>query len=88
MARIGEKQVNHIAKLANLRLAPQEVKKFCHQLSKILNYIQQLEEVDTQNVAPTNQVTDLENVFREDKVKRGLTFKGFFKTKIILKKEK
>lgn len=58
--------VKHVAKLANLKLNEQEIEKFENQLSSILDYIKKLEEVDTNNIEPTSQVTGLENVTRED----------------------
>lgn len=65
--------VPHIAKLANLPLKPQEIKKFEKQLSEILSYVEKLKEVDTKNVDITSQVTGLENVTREDKTTPSLT---------------
>jgi aspartyl-tRNA(Asn)/glutamyl-tRNA(Gln) amidotransferase subunit C len=65
--------VKHIAKLANLTLAPEEEKKLEKQLSETLSYVEKLNEVDTKNVESTSQVTGLENVMREDEVKECLT---------------
>jgi aspartyl-tRNA(Asn)/glutamyl-tRNA(Gln) amidotransferase subunit C len=58
--------VSHVAKLANLPLSEKEIKQFDAQLEETLNYIEHLNEVDTTNVAPTSQVTGLENVVAED----------------------
>jgi len=58
--------VPHVAQLANLPLTPEEIKKFEKQLSEVLEYVKQLDQVDTKNVEPTSQVTGLEDVFRED----------------------
>lgn len=58
--------VSHVAKLANLPLNPKDLKKFEVQLAKILDYITQLNKVNTENVEPTSQVTGLENVIRDD----------------------
>lgn len=55
-----------IAKLANLRLSPDELEKFSVQLSAILEYVDQLKNVDTSAVPETSQVTGLVNVFRND----------------------
>lgn len=87
--------VKHIAKLANLPITDEEEKKFETQLGETLSYIEMLQEVDTKNVKVTNQVTGLENVFREDEVKSSLsqedalknasaTQNGFFKVAAIL----
>ena len=58
--------VSHVAKLANLPLTESEEKKFDSQLGSILEYVEKLQEVATENVEPTSQVTGLENVTRED----------------------
>ncbi len=58
--------VNHVAKLANLTLTPNEEEKFEKQLEDILAYFEKLKEVDTSGVEETSQVTGLENVTRED----------------------
>ena len=57
--------------MARLGLTDEEVKKFSTQLTNILQYIEVLNEVDTSVVAPTNQVTGLSNVMREDVMKGG-----------------
>jgi aspartyl-tRNA(Asn)/glutamyl-tRNA(Gln) amidotransferase subunit C len=58
--------VPHVAKLANLPLTEEEMKKFEKQLSEVLQYVTKLNEVDVKNVELTSQVTGLENVLRED----------------------
>jgi aspartyl-tRNA(Asn)/glutamyl-tRNA(Gln) amidotransferase subunit C len=58
--------VLHIAKLANLPLRKDEIEKYEKQLSSILEYIEKLQKVNTENVAETSQVTNLENVTRND----------------------
>ena len=73
--KLTKGQVLHIAKLAKLHLTEKEVRKFQHELSDILEYIEILNELDTKGVKPTSQVTGLENVFREDGVEKSLTQK-------------
>jgi len=63
---IDKEQVKHIAKLARIRLNEKEVEKFKRELSSVLDYVEKLKEVDTENVEPISQVTGLENVMRED----------------------
>jgi len=63
-------QVAHIAKLARLGLKGDEGEKFSRQLSDILGHMEMLNEVDTDKVEPTSQVTGLINVTREDKEER------------------
>lgn len=65
--KLTKEQVEHIAKLARLKLSEAEIAKFQTQLSGILDYVEQLNEVGTDNVEPTAQVTGLTNVTREDK---------------------
>lgn len=90
--------IKHIAKLANLTLSPAEEEKFSKQLEETATHIEGLEEVDTDEVEPTSQVTGLENIMREDVIIASLTqeealsnskstYKGFFKVKGILNSE-
>lgn len=65
--------VTHVAKLANLPLTGEEKKKFDKQLSETLDYVAQLEEIDTKGIEPTSQVTGLENITREDKSSKSLS---------------
>jgi aspartyl-tRNA(Asn)/glutamyl-tRNA(Gln) amidotransferase subunit C len=67
---LSAEQVKHIAKLARLGLRDEQVNKFAKQLSDILAYVEMLNEVKTDDVEPTSQVTGLENVTRNDKVIR------------------
>lgn len=60
--------VPHVAKLANLVLSEKEIKTFEKQLQNVLDYVEKLNEVKTEKVEGTSQVTNLENVFREDEV--------------------
>jgi len=62
-------EVRHIAHLARLKLSDEEVEKFSTQLTDILDWVQMLNEVDTDNVGETSQVTGLESVVRPDEVK-------------------
>jgi aspartyl-tRNA(Asn)/glutamyl-tRNA(Gln) amidotransferase subunit C len=58
--------VSHIAKLANLPLKKGDVEKYEKQLSQILNYIENLTKINTENIKETSQTTGLENVTKED----------------------
>ena len=65
-------EVEHVARLARLRLAPAELEKMRAQLSNILDHIDMLKEVDVVDVPPTAQVTDLLNILRPDEVRPSL----------------
>ena len=67
--KLTKKEVEHIALLARLGLTEAEMEKYAGELSSILDYVEQLKEVDTDGVEPTAQVTGLENVMRADEIK-------------------
>ncbi len=66
---LTEEQVKHIAHLARMALDKDEIKKFRTQLTKVLDYVEILKEVKTDNVKETSQVTGLKNVMEEDQIK-------------------
>ena len=66
MSKISSEEVEHVAKLAKLKLAKSEIDKFSKQLSKIISFVKELEQADTSKTEPTSQTTGLENVLRED----------------------
>jgi len=68
--KLSIEAVENIANLARLGLNQAEKKKFAEQLSSILDYVDQLKEVDTKNIKPTAQVTGLQNQLRDDEVKQ------------------
>ena len=55
-------QVKHIANLARLELTDEELSRYKGQLSAILDYFQQLEMLDTENVPPTANIADLQTM--------------------------
>ena len=59
-------QVRHIARLARLGLTHDDVDKFRHQLSDILDYFEKLAAADVEGVPPTAYPLDLHNVMRDD----------------------
>lgn len=65
---LTDQQVRRIAELARLGLSDDEIKKFAGQLTDIFQFVEMLNEVDTDNVEPTSQVTGLENVLDDDEV--------------------
>lgn len=67
---ITDKEVKHVAQLARMSLRPDEVKKFSSQLSKVIGYMDILNEVDVKGVAETSQVTGLKNVMGRDEIKK------------------
>ena len=66
--KLSKDEVKNVAKLARLKISEEETEKFSIQLSSILDYVQQLQEVNTDGVIETSQVTGLENKMRQDVV--------------------
>lgn len=66
---ISKEEVQHIAKLARLGLAPKEIEKLEKELSKILDYMAKLKEVDISKVEVMRHAIPIENVMREDQPK-------------------
>lgn len=63
---IDLEQVRKVALLARLELSPEEEKQFTGQLSSILEYVEQLGELDTANVEPTTRAIEVSNITRDD----------------------
>lgn len=70
---LSQADVLKIADLARIALSDDEVKQYQHDLTSILKFVDQLNEVDTTNVEPTSQVTGLENRTRPDEVNYSFT---------------
>jgi len=66
---ITKEEIKHIAELARLKLSDEEISNLGSDLDAILNYIEKLKEVDTNNVEPTSQVSGLSDVSRPDEIK-------------------
>lgn len=71
MSTITTDDVRHLAQLSSLQLTEDEVASLQGDIANILDYIKQLDELDTEGVEPTLQVTGLENVWRDDTVDDG-----------------
>ncbi len=95
--KLSTNDIKHIASLSNLNLSDEEVIKFSPQLSKIVEYVDILNEVDTKNTKPTYQVVGLTNIFHSDDIdvinmlsndkalsNTNSTHNGLFKVKAIL----
>jgi aspartyl-tRNA(Asn)/glutamyl-tRNA(Gln) amidotransferase subunit C len=65
--------VEKIAGLAKLSFTDEEKLKFTEQFNQILNYMQKLNELDTDHVSPTTSTSEVANVMRDDEVKPWLT---------------
>jgi aspartyl-tRNA(Asn)/glutamyl-tRNA(Gln) amidotransferase subunit C len=63
---INREQVQKVAHLARLQLTPEEEEKFTTQLNGILDYFEQLSELDVSHVEPTTRAIDVSNITRID----------------------
>jgi len=68
MKKIDKETVQKIADLAKLDLSEEELDNYSEQIEDILEYVDQLEELDTENVEPLSHVHDITNALREDEV--------------------
>lgn len=70
--KVSKNEVIRIAELAKLKLTEEEIIKFQIELSKILEYVEQLKEIDTKEVKPLSHPISRVNIFREDKVTKSI----------------
>ncbi|MFA4930679.1 MAG: Asp-tRNA(Asn)/Glu-tRNA(Gln) amidotransferase subunit GatC [Patescibacteria group bacterium] len=70
---ITEEEIVNIAKLCKIALEEGDKEKYAQDLSRILDYIKMLAEVDTKSVAPSYQVSDNQNILADDKVEPSLS---------------
>ena len=63
---IDRDQVLHVARLARLHLSEDELERMPAELSKILEHVERMNELDLEGVEPTSHVVELQNVLRED----------------------
>lgn len=64
--KITNDEVKHIALLSRLYLSDREIEIFSGQLNSIIEYVEQLNSLDTENIEPTSHVIPLNNVMRDD----------------------
>jgi aspartyl-tRNA(Asn)/glutamyl-tRNA(Gln) amidotransferase subunit C len=63
---ITRENVLHLAELSNISLSEDQIEPLIRDLDNIVNYFSQLDELNTENVEPTYQCFDMQNVWRED----------------------
>ena len=69
---ITKKEVEYIARLAQLEFNEEEKEEFTAQLNSILGYFHKLNELDTENTPPTAYIISMPNLLNEDKVEPSL----------------
>lgn len=71
--KIDHDALHKIAHLARLEIRPEEEKDMLQNLEKVLTWMEQLNEVDTDHVAPLLHMSEEINVFREDLAKQTIS---------------
>ncbi len=69
---IDREQVLHVARLARLRLTDDEVERMSGELSKILDHVERISELDLEGVEPTTHVVEVANALRADEPRPSL----------------
>ncbi len=70
--KISREEVEHVARLARLALPEDEIDRLTGEMDAILDYVEKLNELDTEGIVPTAHVVPVENALREDEVKPSL----------------
>jgi len=67
--KFKKSDIQHISKLARLKLSDDELKVYMEQLNSIVDYVEKLHDIDTQGIKPFEHVGETTNVTRDDEVK-------------------
>ncbi len=70
---VTKKDVEKIAELALLKFSDEELENLTPQMNEILNYMEKLNEIDTDKVKPLSHPVEQVNVFRDDKLKTSIS---------------
>lgn len=65
---VNQETIAHLAELSNFALTEAESTRLMSDIGEIVNYISQLDQLDTSGIEPTYQVIEMENVWREDEI--------------------
>lgn len=76
---ISKEEVKNIANLSRLHLTEEDLEKYSSDLSSIVEFVNTLNEVDTEGVKPTDHILDIKNVFRKDELKPSYDREELFK---------
>ena len=80
---LSDKEVQHIATLARIKLSEREQEKFRKDISSVLDYIDTLKRVETKHVEPLYQVTGLVNATRPDQSRPAFSMDGKLRKLLI-----
>ncbi len=77
--KVSKEEVKYIASLAKLKFSEEEITGLTGELSRILEYVEKLNELDTGNVEPMPHPLEKKNVFRNDEKKKSIDTKKALK---------
>lgn len=77
--KISEEEVRHVATLSKLAFSEEETSQFATTLTKIVDMVELLNEVDTEGIAVTTTMADRKNVMRPDLAQAGTNREDLFK---------
>ncbi len=77
---ITRDDVVYIAKLSRLDIDDSDLDNYVQHLQQILKYVEKLNEIDTSNVEPTVHVMPMQNVTREDEIKKSISNENALKS--------
>lgn len=98
MKNLTKEEIKHITKLSFLSLSEKEEELFAGQIGEILDFVAEINSMETEEVPLTSPVIHQKNVYREDKIKPCLSkeealknspssYRGYFKVKAIFDNE-
>lgn len=70
--KVTENDIKTVASLSRLKISAEESVEVMEKLDKFLNYVENIQAIDTENIQPTTYALPMQNVFRADVVKRPL----------------
>lgn len=70
---INQKTIEHVAKLARLRITAEEAKEYGEQLAKVLSHFEQISNIDTNDIEPLVTPSEIEFYVRSDEAKHETT---------------
>ena len=76
MSVISKAEVEKVASLARLEITEAEAEQYATQLEQIINMVEKLNELDTENIKPTTHAVPLTNVLRAEGLDRNLVLKN------------
>ncbi len=71
--KITRAEVEHVSKLARLALSSEELDSLTGEMDAILDYVEQLNSLNTEGIVPTAHAVPMENAFRPDECRPGFT---------------